>query len=99
MAESAKEAWERAHPHDGECYVCGFKTDDLQSYGHMRCEHDPKASEDSRRFWACLLCVRTFASNAYCYPTHYNDGNAMRAICHVGNVIIAEIQAQTEGGP
>lgn len=68
-----------------ECMSCGFETKELecysQDYGEVQGDH-----------WLCKLCAGTFAGNAMRYPRQYPNRNVLKAVCYIGNEILARIE-------
>lgn len=73
------------------CESCDFVTAEIAKYSMMRFF----PAQPNRVKWLCELCASTMAGSAFEYPEQYPDksGEILRAICYVGNSIIAEIRA------
>lgn len=68
-----------------ECDCCGFETEALTDYGW----------HGSGSKWCCDLCASTMASRAHEHPEQFRgQEHVLKAICYVGNVLLAAIKAQ-----
>ncbi len=71
-----------------ECECCGFETEELIAYPFPFMFSDL----DTTHQWACAFCNDTRASHANAHPENYRDPQMLKAICYIGNAIIAEIR-------
>lgn len=70
-----------------ECECCEFETAELKAY-----ENFSMSNTSTTHKWLCKLCASTMAGVALEYPELHKNGDILKAICHVGNAIIAEIR-------
>jgi hypothetical protein len=72
------------------CQSCGF--------GPVRVWDADSGPPNNKTGKLCLICRRTKTGNAFLWPGHYGEDsvNAMQTIAVVGNMIMAELQAQRQ---
>lgn len=80
-----------------QCDSCGFETLDLKAYGNSSYSLGTRSGQGESHKWLCSLCAGTMTGTAYEYPEQFRgEINTMRAVCYIGNAILAEIRKAVE---
>lgn len=76
----------------GECDCCGFATAKIEHFQGLDTTIGGGGRTIKSDFWYCDLCAGTITSSASRYPGRYANADILRALCFIGNEIIAAIE-------